>query len=183
MVWLLSSFFFLLLLNFLFLIIIFYFDNVIFFIYLFIYFSFFLSFFPPLLLSRVADRVSVLQPGVRPEPLRWESPVHDTGPPETTQLHVISHGEISQRSPSQHQDPVPLNDQQVTVLDTLCQTTSKTGTQPHPLAQRLPKIIIRSQTPQNTPSDTDLPTRKTKSSLIHQNTGTSPLHQEAYTTH
>ena len=28
-----------------------------------------------------------------------------------------------------------------------------------------------------------LPTRKTRFSLIDQNTGTSPLHQEAYTTH
>ena len=88
---------------------------------------------------------------------------------------------ISQRSPSQHQDPASLNDQQATMLDTLCQTTSKTGTQPHPLAERLPKIIIRPQTPQNTPSNVDVPTRKTRSSLIHQNTGTSPLHQEAYT--
>ena len=87
---------------------------------------------------------------------------------------------ISQRSPSQWQDPAPLNDQQATVLDTLCQTTSKSGTQPHPLAEKLPKIIIRPQTPQNTPRDVDLSTRKTRSSLIHQNTGTSPLHQEAY---
>ena len=85
---------------------------------------------------------------------------------------------ISQRSPSQHQDPASLNDQQATVLDTLCQTTSKTGTKPHPLPQRLPKIKMRPQTPQNTPPDVDLPTRKTRSSLIHQNTGTSPLHQE-----
>ena len=53
----------------------------------------------------------------------------------------------------------------------------------HPLAERLPKIIISSQTPQNTPPDMVLPTRKTRSSHIHQNTGTSPLHQEAYTTH
>ena len=81
---------------------------------------------------------------------------------------------ICQRSPSQHQDPASLNDQQATVLDTLCQTTSRTGTHPHPLAQRLPKIIIRPQTPQNTPPDVDLPTRKTRSSLIQQNTGTSP---------
>ena len=64
---------------------------------------------------------------------------------------------ISQRSPSQCQDPAPLNDQQATVQDTLCQTSSKTGTQPHPLAQRLPKIIIRPQTPQNTPPDMDCP--------------------------
>ena len=90
---------------------------------------------------------------------------------------------ISQRFPSQRQDSFPFNDQQAPVLDTQCQTTSKTGTQPHPLAERLPKIIIRSQTPQNTPLEVVLPTRKTRSSLIHQNTGTSPLHQEAYTTH
>ena len=89
---------------------------------------------------------------------------------------------ISQRSPSQCQDPAPLNNQQAAVLNTLCQKTSKKGTQSHPLAERLPKIL-RPQTPQNTPPDVDLPTRKTRSSLIHQNTGTSPLHQEAYTTH
>ena len=95
----------------------------------------------------------------------------------------IKQQKLSQKSPSQCYDPDPLNDQQATVLDTLCQTTGKTGTQPHPLAERLPKIIIRSQTPQNTPTDAVLPTRKTRSSLIRQNTGTSPLHQEAYTTH
>ena len=90
---------------------------------------------------------------------------------------------ISQRSPPQHQDPASLNDQQAILLDNLCQTTRKTGTQPRPLAERLPKIIVRPQTLQNTPPDVDLPTRKTRSSLIHQNTGTGPLHQEAYTTH
>ena len=95
----------------------------------------------------------------------------------------IKRQKLSWRSPSQCYDPAPLNDQRATVLDTLCQTTSNTGTQPHPLAERLPKIIIRSQTPQNTPRDMVLPTRKTRSSFIHQNTGTSPLHQEAYTTH
>ena len=45
--------------------------------------------------SRVTDRVLVLQPGVRPVPLRWESQVQDIGPPETSQLHVISNGESS----------------------------------------------------------------------------------------
>ena len=58
-----------------------------------------------------------------------------------------------------------------------------TVTQPHPLAERLPKIIIRSQTPQNTPLDVGLPTRNTRSRLIHKNTGTSTPHQEAYRTH
>ena len=45
------------------------------------------------------------------------------------------------------------------MLDTPWETTSKTGTQTHPLAERLPKIIISSQTPQNTPPDVALPTR------------------------
>ena len=40
--------------------------------------------------SRVADRVLLLWPGVRPESLRWESWVQDIGPPETSWLHVIS---------------------------------------------------------------------------------------------
>ena len=34
--------------------------------------------------GRVADRVFVLQPGVRPEPLRWQREVQDIGPPETS---------------------------------------------------------------------------------------------------
>ena len=49
------------------------------------------------ILSHVADRVLVLQPSVRPEPLRWESWVQDIGPPETSQPHVISIGESSPR--------------------------------------------------------------------------------------
>ena len=61
------------------------------------YFFFFLSLFLPFLLSRVADRVLVLWHGVRPEPLRWESRVQDTGPPETSWPHVISIGESSHR--------------------------------------------------------------------------------------
>ena len=97
--------------------------------------------------------------------------------------HNINRQELSQRSLSQCQDPAPFNDQQAPMLDTPCQTISKTGTHLHPLAEKLPKIIISSQTPQNTPLDTFWPKRKTRSSLIHQNTGTSPFHQEAYTTH
>ena len=72
----------------------------------------------------------------------------------------INLGELSQRSLSQCQDPAPLNDQQAPVLDTPWQTTSKKGTKPNPLAERLPKIIINSQTPRNTPPDTFLPTWK-----------------------
>ena len=171
----------------------FYFNNLFYLIlFYFILFYFFLLFFLPFLLRCVANGVLVLQPGVRPELLRWESWVQDIGPPETSWLHVISNGKSSprdlhlnssQRSPSQFKDPAPLNDVQATVLSTLCQTTSKKGTQPHPLAERLPKIIIRSQTPQNTALDVVLPNRKTRNSLIHQSTDTSPLHQEAYITH
>ena len=51
-------------------------------------------------------------------------------------------------------DPAPLRDQEAPVLDTPCQTTTKTGTQPHPLAERLPKIKIKSQTAQYTPPAT-----------------------------
>ena len=47
--------------------------------------------------GRVADKVLVLQPGVKHEPLRWESRVQDIGPPETSQPHVISIGESSPR--------------------------------------------------------------------------------------
>ena len=99
MVWLLS-FFFLFFNNFL----IFYFNNFISFYFLppsllpfFLssFLPFFLSFFLPFLLSHVADRVLVLRPGFRPVPLRWESRVQDIGPPETSQLHVISNGKSS----------------------------------------------------------------------------------------
>ena len=103
-----------------------------------------------------------------------------------SRFHIISNGESSPRDlhlNAKTHSTDPLNNQSATMLDTLCQTTSKTGTQTHPLTESLPKIIISSQTPQNTPPDVDLPTRKTRSSLIHQNTGTSPLHQESYTTH
>ena len=47
--------------------------------------------------GRVADRVLVLQLGVRPEPLRWESLDQDIGPPETSWPHLISLGESSPR--------------------------------------------------------------------------------------
>ena len=63
----------------------------------FLFFLSFFLFFLPFLLSHVADTVLVLQPGVRPVPLRWESQVQDSGPQETSQLHVISNGESSPR--------------------------------------------------------------------------------------
>ena len=44
-------------------------------------------------LSRVDERLLVLQPGIRAVPLQWESQLQDTGPQETFQLHVIPNGE------------------------------------------------------------------------------------------
>ena len=59
--------------------------------------------------------------------------------------------------------------------------TNRVGTQPHPSADRLPKVILILQPPLNTPLDTPLPTRGTRPSSAHQWTGTSPSHQEACT--
>ena len=62
-------------------------------------------------LSRVDERLLVLQPGMRAVPLRWESQLQDTGPQETSQLHVIRNDEnlpeisISTSRPSFTQRP------------------------------------------------------------------------------
>ena len=61
------------------------------------------------------------------------------------------------------------------------QTTTKIGTQPHPSEDRLPKVILSSQPPQNAPLEMALPFRGTRPSPTHQRTGTSPSHQEACT--
>ena len=131
----------------------------------------------------VADRVLVLRPGVRPEPLWWESQDQDTEPPETTETHVISIGESSPSDLHLNAKTAPPNSHQAPVLDAPCQTTSKTGTQPHTLTETQLKIILSSQTSRNTTLDAALPTRKTRSSPTHQNTSTSALHQETYTSH
>ena len=64
-------------------------------LFYFILSSFFLSFyfFLPFILLRVDERLLVLQPGVSAVPLRWESQLQDTGPQETSQLHVIPNDE------------------------------------------------------------------------------------------
>ena len=120
---------------FLFLILIFLFFILITLFYLFTFF--FLSFILSFRLSCEAARVLVLGPGVRPVTLRWESWDQDIGPPETSWLHVISNGKSSPR----HLHLNVKTQLHITTckLDTLCQTTSKTATQAHPLAERLPK--------------------------------------------
>ena len=49
----------------------------------------------------------------------------------------INRSEVSQRSSSQHQDPGLPNCLQTPVLDASGQTTSKTGTQTHPLKKKI----------------------------------------------
>ena len=74
---------------------IFYFNNFILFYFIFFHFILFLTFFLfflPFILSCVDERLLVLQLGIRAVPLRWESQVQDTGPQETSQLHIISNG-------------------------------------------------------------------------------------------
>ena len=130
----------------------------------------------------VADRVLVLWPGVRPEPLRWESWVQDTGPPGTSQPHVIS---VSKSSPRDlHRNAKGQLHSTASKLQcwTLHAKQLARVEQNHTQYQRLPKIILSLKTPQNTPPDAVLPTRKTRSGPTNQNTGTSPLHHEAYTT-
>ena len=61
------------------------------------------------------------------------------------------------------------------------QTTNKVGTQPHPPADRLPKVFLTPQLPLNKPSDKALPTKGTRPSSTHQWAGTSLSNQEAYT--
>ena len=97
--------------------------------------------------------------------LAWASEVGEVNSGHWTIIdlpapHNFNWQELAQRSPSQHKDPGPPNGPQTLVLHAPCQTTSKTGTQPHPLAERLTKIILSSQTPKNTPLDVALLTRK-----------------------
>ena len=94
----LVALFFFIIFNF-FILIIFYFKIL---IILFYFYYLFILFFSPFSSEPCADTVLVLWPGVRPEPLRWESRAQDIGPPETSWPHVISIGESSPRSPSQH---------------------------------------------------------------------------------
>ena len=116
----------------------------------------------------------------------WASGVGVLSPGCWTAREFLGPGNINWHAhswwyPYQHQDPALLNCLQAPVLDTSCQTTSKTGTQPHLSADSLPKVLLSSQKPQNTPPDVALPFRGKRFSSTHQRAGTSPSHQEAYT--
>ena len=57
----------------------------------------FIIFLLPFLQCCLVCRVLLLWPGLGPEPLRWESQVQDTGPPEDSQPHGILISESSPR--------------------------------------------------------------------------------------
>ena len=80
----------------------------------------------------VACRILVPGPGLRPELLWWERRVQTTGLTEPQTPGNINQSEVSQRSSFWHQYLALPNHLQTPVLDTSGQTTSKTGTQPHP---------------------------------------------------
>lgn len=88
----------------------------------------------------------------------------------------IYYHELSQRSPSWHQSLAPPNILQAPVLDASDKTTSKTGAQLHPSADRWPKVLLSSQTLQNTLPDVALQIKGTRLSSIHESTDTSIFH-------
>ena len=100
------------------------------------------------------------QQGVGPAALGLERQFQDAGPPENSLPQGILIGLSSARSPSRHQDPAPPNCLQAPVLNASGQTMSKTETQPHLPADRLSKVVLSSQTPQNTPPDVALSIRR-----------------------
>ena len=63
------------------------------------------------------------------------------------------------------------------------QTTNSEGTQPHPSADRLPKVFLSSQLPLNIPLDTTLLARGITHSSTHQWSGNISSHQGAGTGH
>ena len=86
--------------------------------------------------------------------------------------------EISQRSPFQHQDLAPPKSPQAPMLEHLRPNNQQDK---NTAIDRLPKVVLSSQPPQNTPRDKDLPTRGTRPNSTDQRASTSPSHQEACT--
>ena len=78
-----------------------------------------------------ACRTLVHKLGIRPKLLSWELQVQTTVVTENLRPQGVFIGGRSQRSSSQHQDPVLPNSLQTPVLEASGQTTSKTGTQSH----------------------------------------------------
>ena len=106
--------------------------------------------------------VLVSQPGVEPELLLWEHQVLPTGPPENFQSQNINQHELCQSSPSWHQYRTPPNSLQAPVLEWLRPNNQKNRNTAPPISRQGPKVELTSQTPQNMPIDTALPTRRTR---------------------
>ena len=76
------------------------------------------------------------------------------------------------------QDLAPPNNIQDHSTEHFNQTTNKTGTQAQPSADRQP-----TDTPKYITSHSSVHQKEKKLTFSHQNTGKSPLHHEAYTSH
>ena len=104
--------------------------------------------------------VLVPWPGVGSDSLVGEHPVEDVGPPGNSR-HTgnIKQQELPDVSIS---TPRPGSTQlhAGSSVTHLCQPTSKTGTQTHPSADWLPKVVLSSLTPQNTPLDDSSPSER-----------------------
>ena len=124
-----------------------------------------------------------------PQPERgqaWATGGGEPSPGHSTAREFLDPGNInwlahSWKYSSQHQELAPPNWLQAPMLDTSYQTTSKIGILPHSSAYRLPKVILSSQMPPNTPSDTALPIRR-KTQLYppehrHQSLSPESLHK------
>ena len=70
-------------------------------------------------------------------------------------------------------DLAPPKSMQALAQGHLCQTNSRIGTEHHPSADRLPKVVLSSQPPINTPLYMVLPTRGNRPSSTHR--GQAPV--------
>ena len=142
-------------------------------------FFFFLFSFFFLWPCSMACGLLVPQPGIRPWPPEWEHRVYDAGLPENSWAQGILIGMHSPRGI--HLDTKSLLHPTACRLQCWTLHVKQPARQPYSSADRLPKVILSSQTPQNTPPDAALPIREKRLSSTHQSTDTSPSHQEAYT--
>ena len=117
---------------------------------------------------------------------------HKAGTPQELETHCDSRRgrkrSSSGRSPREHRQAWALLTVTVlasrpgpTQVGVSGQTTGRTGTQPHPSADRVPQATLSSQPPISTPLNVASPTRGTRPSSSHQWAGSNPSHQEACT--
>ena len=125
------------------------------------------------ILCYVAREVLMLLKAVKSEPQRQETEVQDFGPSENSSPHGTLIDKSPPEGPQLSTDRAPPKSQQGPVWDAPYQSFSKTGAQLCTSTGSLSKSTLNPQILQNTLLDTALTSRETRSSSIHQNTGTS----------